>query len=219
MLLCEAPLVEGAVAAAARARTGASLEEVATEARAALGMKASQLGVEAAAPRGGDRRRLAGGRGAAPRGAEHARPARAAGRPLRRDRLRASTPRSRCADETTGRGPADARSLTALITLGARQGHAILVQAAGPEADAALAALRELADDNFGDDDDGGAAAATPAAPAAPPASARPRRRHGVLQGVPAASGIAIAPARTSGGSDPLTSFALQTEAFADDEP
>src|SRR4051812_39930999 len=44
--LCEAPLVEGAVAAAARAGAGASLDEVATEARAALGMKAAQLGIE-----------------------------------------------------------------------------------------------------------------------------------------------------------------------------
>ena len=50
VLLCEAPLVEGAVAAAARARTGASLAEVAAEARAAIGMKASQLGVETTAP-------------------------------------------------------------------------------------------------------------------------------------------------------------------------
>src|SRR3954466_14447622 len=50
VLLCEAPLVEGAVAAAARARTGASLGEVATEPRAALGMKAAQLGVESEAP-------------------------------------------------------------------------------------------------------------------------------------------------------------------------
>src|SRR5215213_1138070 len=46
VLLCEAPLVEGAVAAAARARTGAPLAEVAAEARAAIGMKAAQLGVE-----------------------------------------------------------------------------------------------------------------------------------------------------------------------------
>src|SRR5215213_9862042 len=46
VLLCEAPLVEGAVAAAARARTGASLAEVAAEARSAIGMKAAQLGVE-----------------------------------------------------------------------------------------------------------------------------------------------------------------------------
>ena len=51
VLMSEAPLVEGAVAAAAAASGGASLEEVAAEARGALAMKSSQLGVpdEAAA--------------------------------------------------------------------------------------------------------------------------------------------------------------------------
>src|SRR5207302_7834842 len=44
VLLSDAPLVEGAVAAAAAASGGASLEEVAAEARGALAMKASQLG-------------------------------------------------------------------------------------------------------------------------------------------------------------------------------
>src|SRR5690348_141130 len=43
--LSEAPLVEGAVAAAAAARGGASLEEVRVQAREALAMKAGQLGV------------------------------------------------------------------------------------------------------------------------------------------------------------------------------
>src|SRR3954447_14653136 len=47
IVLSDAPLVEGAVAAAARAAAGAALDEVATEARAALGMKTAQLGVEA----------------------------------------------------------------------------------------------------------------------------------------------------------------------------
>src|SRR5258705_9102448 len=46
VVLSDAPLVEGAVAAAARAGAGAPLDEVAAEARAALGMKAAQLGVE-----------------------------------------------------------------------------------------------------------------------------------------------------------------------------
>src|SRR5690242_18866754 len=46
VLMSEAPLVEGAVAAAVAARGGASLEEVAAEARGALAMKASQLGVD-----------------------------------------------------------------------------------------------------------------------------------------------------------------------------
>src|SRR5512132_3118752 len=53
VLMSEAPLVEGAVAAAVAARGGASLEEVAAEARGALAMKASQLGVDAAAGAGG----------------------------------------------------------------------------------------------------------------------------------------------------------------------
>src|SRR5690349_20070194 len=48
--MSEAPLVEGTVAAAVAARGGASLDEVAAEARGALAMKASQLGVEADAP-------------------------------------------------------------------------------------------------------------------------------------------------------------------------
>src|SRR5688572_28512607 len=44
ILLSEAPLVEGAVAAAARARGGGSLDEVAREARGALSVKSTQLG-------------------------------------------------------------------------------------------------------------------------------------------------------------------------------
>src|SRR5919107_5562620 len=49
VVLCAAPLVEGAVAAAARARAGASLDEVAREARGALRMKTTQLGEDAPA--------------------------------------------------------------------------------------------------------------------------------------------------------------------------
>src|SRR5436305_14608401 len=45
VLLSEAPLVEGTVAAAVAARGGGSLEEVAAGARGARGMKASHLGV------------------------------------------------------------------------------------------------------------------------------------------------------------------------------
>jgi len=47
VLLSEAPLVEGAVAAAAAASGGASLEEVAAEARGALAMKTGQLSTSA----------------------------------------------------------------------------------------------------------------------------------------------------------------------------
>src|SRR5450755_2776415 len=48
--LSEAPLVEGAVAAAVAARGGATLDEVAAEARGALAMKTSQLGATGPAP-------------------------------------------------------------------------------------------------------------------------------------------------------------------------
>src|SRR3954451_19241335 len=57
IVLSDAPLVEGAVAAAARAAAGAPLDEVATEARAGLGVESAQLGVEetgAAPAAGGD---------------------------------------------------------------------------------------------------------------------------------------------------------------------
>jgi phosphoenolpyruvate-protein phosphotransferase/dihydroxyacetone kinase phosphotransfer subunit len=217
VLLCEAPLVEGAVAAATRARTGGSLQEVATEARAALGMKAAQLGVETDAPAppaaGASPPTAAPGDLAA---AEelvidvpnklglHARPAaRFVETAARFDAALTVT------DETTGRGPADARSLSALITLGVRQGHAIRVTAAGPEAGAALAALRDLADANFGDDNGDAPvtqsrSATLPSAPSAPPPEGA------VLQGVPASSGITIAPARHQQGSDPLTAVADQ---------
>ncbi|HYX76358.1 MAG TPA: dihydroxyacetone kinase phosphoryl donor subunit DhaM, partial [Gaiellaceae bacterium] len=51
VLLCEAPLVEGAVAAAVAARLGSSLEEAAAEARGGLQGKVAQLGAgEAEAP-------------------------------------------------------------------------------------------------------------------------------------------------------------------------
>ncbi len=206
VLLCEAPLVEGAVAAAARAGTGADLAEVAAEARSALGMKAAQLGVEDAAPP------------VAPPteslvGAEelvinvpnklglHARPAARFVETAARFDATITV-----ADDTTGRGPADARSLSALITLGVRQGHDIRVQAAGADATTALAALRELADDNFGDDNGGAPVAAAPAGTPSPPAPAP----TGALSGVPASSGIAIAPARHTGGVRPLESLTLK---------
>ena len=110
-LMSEAPLVEGAVAAAVAARGGASLEEVAAEARGALAMKASQLGVDAAAARRARGRRLprrgrsARCRGSA-RGPQRDRAARAPGRALRGGRAR---PRRRGPRGQGGRRRARAR--------------------------------------------------------------------------------------------------------------
>ena len=90
VVMSEAPLVEGAVAAAAAASGGASLEEVAEEARGALAMKSSQLGVSddgAAARAQAAPAPACGCRGLDP-GPQRDRPPRPASRALRRDRAR-----------------------------------------------------------------------------------------------------------------------------------
>ncbi len=194
--LSEAPLVEGAVAAAVAARGGAALDEVAAEARGALAMKASQLGAQApeAAP--------AGDAPAVPTDARarievrnaiglHARPAARFVETARR--FEADV---RVAKEGDGGEPVRATSLTAIVALGARRGDALVVTAAGPGATEALAALEELAGEGFGDGVAPASAAAVapprapePEAPPAPGAGAR-------LTGVAASPGVAAGPAR-----------------------
>jgi len=217
VLLSAAPLVEGAVAAAARARGGASLEEVAAEARGALQMKTSQLGE--AEPDGGD--------GAVPvpeavpkaagdalelrlrvenRLGLHARPA---------ARLIAAVSdldaRLEVRNVTRETGPADGRSLTALAVLGVRQGDELSVHARGSHAREALDALRALAADNFGDAPDAETAGAgvTPEDGAIPPSGAAvdagappaagdptPPAPGTRMTGAAASTGIVVGPAR-----------------------
>ncbi|HUA05127.1 MAG TPA: phosphoenolpyruvate--protein phosphotransferase [Solirubrobacteraceae bacterium] len=195
VLLSEAPLVEGAVAAAAAASGGASLEEVAAEARGALAMKSSQLGVELEAP-------VSEAPPPSPDGARatlevrnaiglHARPA----------ARFVETVRRFDADVRVAKGPngqpVKATSLTNVVALGARFGDTLLVTASGPEADDALLALAQLADDGFGD----GISAAPPAPRPAAPAPAQPTvdvrlpAAGDVLAGVPASAGLAVGPA------------------------
>src|SRR4029077_3130169 len=50
-----------------------------------------------------------------------------------------------------GGPPAGARSLTNLMSLGARRGDTLMVSASGPQAERAVAALRELAEGGFGE--------------------------------------------------------------------
>jgi len=202
VLLSQAPLVEGAVAAAALAGAGASLEEVAREARGALRMKTEQLGDEEA---GGDE--------APPTEAEngfaiearlpvqsrlglHARPAaRFVGA------IGGLDARVEVSNATRGGGPVDGGSLVGLATLAVAQGDEILVLARGPQAAEALDALRALAAENFGDlvEDE--------PAPAGASGALEPERGTGgdeaegpdpgtQLRGVPASPGIAIGPAR-----------------------
>ena len=212
IILSEAPLVEGAVAAAARAQGGASLEEVAREARGALAMKAGQLGEDEeapSAPPGGEREDEAAP-GASPGGETrelrlrvrnelglHARPAaRFVGALSGIDASVEVTNQSR------SRGPADGRSLTGLATLAVRQGDEILVHARGVEAAAALAALEALAAENFGDATESPGRRSTERAPATAPDDTPPRAGAG-LHGVAASAGIAIGPARRLRSPEP----------------
>jgi multiphosphoryl transfer protein len=192
VVLSEAPLAEGAVAAAVTAKLGASLADVAAEARGALEAKASHLGSgEAAAPvaaaENGSRTITLTVRN--PLGL-HARPA------ARFVQTAGSFDSDvYVTNMTTGRGPASGRSLNAIATLGVRQGHEIAVAASGPQADDALAALEALAARDFDEE-----VAVPPPAPSPTRPQAGP---PGALVGLSAAPGIALGPARHFRAPDP----------------
>jgi phosphoenolpyruvate-protein phosphotransferase/dihydroxyacetone kinase phosphotransfer subunit len=218
IVLSEAPLIEGAVAAATAAGGGAALDEVAAQARDGLRAKVAQLGG------GGEAEPAAAPEPAAGEGVElrlrvepelglHARPAARLVAALRPFGAAVSV-----RNETRGTGPADARSHVGVQTLAVRRGDEILVRATGEDAEAALDAVRALAAENWGDPvaaraaaPTGGAAtteggAATPradgsgAAPEPGGADDAGRVEPGTrLRGVAASSGIAIGPARRLG--------------------
>src|SRR5919197_6423458 len=218
VLLCEAPLVEGAVAAAVAARLGRPLAEVANEARGGLQGKVAQLGggeptAPAPAPvsapdEDGQTLRLEVRN---PLGL-HARPA------ARFVQTAAAFDASiEVTNLTRGSGPASGSSLNGLATLGIRQGNEILVTAHGPQAEAALAALAELAERNFDEE-------AAPVAPEAPTVPALAAEVGEALAGLPGAPGIVSAPARhfrppdpeipTGSAGDPEAEWAALTRAL-----
>jgi PTS hybrid protein len=131
-VVAEAPLVEGAVAAAVAAAGGASLAAVA----AAAAGDAPRRAPESGPPHEKDIV-LANGVGL------HARPAAMLSRTLT----------GLTADVTVrfGDHEADARSVLALLGLGARKGDRLTVAARGADAEEALTRIERLADDNFGE--------------------------------------------------------------------
>ncbi|MGO9887791.1 MAG: phosphoenolpyruvate--protein phosphotransferase [Solirubrobacteraceae bacterium] len=209
VVLSEAPLVEGTVAAAASASGGASLDEVAAEARGALAMKTSQLGGE----EDGAPDDASPPPQAPPADAQavlevrnaiglHARPAARFVESVRRFDADVRVAK------VGGGAPVSARSLTNVVALGARFGDSLSVSASGPQADDVLLALAQLADEGFGD----GVSAAAPSAKTAAPSSIQsgwpasqardkgasdvaPPAAGDVLTGVPASAGLAFGPA------------------------
>ncbi len=185
--LCEAPLVEGLMAAAVQASVGGTIQQVMAEARGALAVKESQLQPQAELAIAAPEVTLDVAKGPVEelrltvrnRLGLHARPA----------ALFVSTANRFDSEILVYKGEkaANAKSINQVATLGVRQGDGILVTAMGADAAQALQAIQALADDNFGESDE--VVSLVPPTPAAvrPPA-------EGELTGIAASPGIAIGP-------------------------
>ena len=147
--LSPAPFIEGLVAAVVTAAGGADLAAVAAECATAGDAKRRQLGEDDGAGVS------ASGTGEAAASFEavvtnpsglHARPAATFVKTA--SRYDADV---RIADLDAGSEEISGRSLLALMALGVRQGSRVRVSATGPEAPAALAELRALIEDGFGE--------------------------------------------------------------------
>ncbi len=222
VLLSEAPLVEGAVAAALAAAGGATLEDVAAEARGALAMKATQLGTgdDAASEPVAPADRGDAGSDRPPERSGSSAPDVEASLPVRNAIGLHARPAARFVQvarrfdagvwvrKQGGGEPVRATSLTNLVALGARFGDTLLVSASGPQASESIDALRDLADSGFGDgvvpavDEPDTAATVQADAPPAGPVTPTPPAAGDLIKGVAASSGAVVGPARLVGGSD-----------------
>jgi PTS hybrid protein len=137
-VVVDAPLVEGAVAAAVAAQSGADRKAVG-EAAASAGLAPDLVAVESAGEEGLVEKAftLTNDVGL------HARPAAVLVRSLAAFEAEVSV--------RLGVQEADAHSVLALMSLGARQGDRIVVRARGPQATEAIAKTAELVESNFGE--------------------------------------------------------------------
>ncbi len=187
--LIAAPIVEGAVAAAVQASLGGSLDEVAAEAMGALAAKLDQLGQFQPQPplKTKVTHPLAGAQDIIVtienRLGLHARPA--AQFVQTAARFQSDIFMVRVSDEARR---ANAKSINAVASFGARQNEAIRITAVGSDASEALQALQELIASKFGENDE---EAAAPAVTPPPPAAVE----AGTLIGVAASPGYAMGPA------------------------
>ena len=220
VLLCPAPIVEGAIAAAVQAGLGSDLNTVCSEARTALIPKLEQIGGEAVTGLGAGiaEAALAGqgftgteqgleGLAAAEKPGEsiqltirnlhglHARPA------ARFVRTAASFQSDiKVRNLTNGKGPVTAKSLNALATLGAVKNHDIIISASGPDATNALQTLARMVEEGFGETEEPGGEVSARSdkveLPVSQPGSAAEPAtvESGELRAVPVSEGIALGP-------------------------
>ncbi|AFY58457.1 phosphotransferase system HPr (HPr) family protein [Rivularia sp. PCC 7116] len=192
--LCEAPLVEGAIAATVTAASGADIQAVLTQAREALTAKASQLGIglmgtiqsqfaqtpssETAENTKQIQLHISNSLGI------HARPA-------AKFVSTASKFKSQIQVKNITKNSDFIRgdSINQVITLGVRQGDEIIIRASGVDADDVLAELTALVENQFGEGDNNqDSISKTVSINDSVSASA-----DGYLQGIPASGGFAIA--------------------------
>lgn len=195
--LSEAPIVEGAIAAAVQAEGGASLEQVAQAALEArhirkLGDQAEGV-VETVPPKGAQVTAEEVRLQIRNRVGLHARPAALFAQTAARF---AADVRVR--DITTDGALVNAKSLISVVGLGAGQGHEIAITAAGTDAPDALDALQELVEKTLVE--------LEPPEPAEPGAPGAERETQvadelvpGVLRGIGVSDGVAIGPAHHYG--------------------
>ncbi|MHC5738903.1 phosphoenolpyruvate--protein phosphotransferase [Nostoc sp.] len=187
--LCEAPLVEGAIAAVVAAAAGMDIHQVMAEARGALLAKATQLGLVSSplsvvtptttnieAPTAQIRLIVSNRLGL------HARPAAQFVATAARFQSQILV-RNLTRNTELVRGD----SINQVTTLGVRQGHELVITATGSDADETLAALQGLFTNNFGEDN------ITLNSPPAFQHQVTPAT-HGELSGIAASPGVAIAP-------------------------
>ncbi|CAG0931431.1 PTS system, fructose-specific IIA component,PTS-EI.PTSI, ptsI; phosphotransferase system, enzyme I, PtsI,PTS-HPR.FRUB, fruB, fpr; phosphocarrier protein FPr [Thermoflexales bacterium] len=188
--LIAAPVVEGAIAAAVQASLGGSLDEVATEAMGALAAKLDHLSHFQPQPplKTKVTHPLSGAQDVIVtienRLGLHARPA--AQFVQTAARFKSDIFIARVSNDARH---ANAKSINAVASFGARQGEAIRITAVGADANEALQALQELIASKFGENGE------VVAAPVAPGPEAADTIETGALIGVVASPGYAIGPA------------------------
>ncbi|MGZ8571266.1 MAG: dihydroxyacetone kinase phosphoryl donor subunit DhaM, partial [Actinomycetota bacterium] len=190
--LTGAPVIEGAVAAAVAAKIGGTLDDVEREAMGGLAGKASHLGVGSGAADGGAPAAASEVDGPEERieitvDLPHGLHARPAARFVQT--VSGFDAATTVRNVTAGRGPVSARSLNAVATLGVTVGQSIEVVARGAQAPDVVKALRALAERSFDEE----AESAVDAEPAGREATVL---TDGVVRGVGASPGFAVAPAR-----------------------
>ena len=215
--ICPAPLVEGAITAGVQASLGSDIQVVCREARQALLPKVEHLAREEdrlitilpgfCEPKSEDKSTiltinlvLQNAHGL------HARPA------ARFVKLASQFQAEiRVINLTTASKPVSGKSLNGLATLGALRGFEIQIQAQGEQAAEALAALKTLAEERFGE-------------PVYEPVPEIPRATdveksidlEGTLRGLPVSEGVAVAPIYHYESVTPAVSAELTTDPHAE---